>query len=133
MGQTRRTAKGDVSIENAEGKIRLRWRYQKERFSLNLPYHFTESNILLATVIATVIKLDMLTGNFDTTLKRYEQTQLSTLLTTLSSTADPEPSVPKLSLLKDLVTPFTEWVTNIKNVNPQCKRSYIPAPGGAAT
>ncbi len=46
--------KGTVSIENIGGRIRLRWRFQQKRFSLNL-FHFNRVNFLNAKVIAVNI------------------------------------------------------------------------------
>ena len=72
MGQKSKTPKGEISITDSEGRIRLRWRYAGERYSLNLPFAYKPENLHLATVKVTEIKLDMLRGCFDTSLKKYE-------------------------------------------------------------
>ena len=72
MGITKITkdAKGTVSIENYRGKLRLRWRYQRERYTLNL-FSATKENTLLAKQIAFTIERDLVTGTFDQSLDKY--------------------------------------------------------------
>ena len=57
MGYTLKTPKGEISITDCWGRIRLRWRYTGERYSLNLPFAFKPENLHLATVKITEIKL----------------------------------------------------------------------------
>src|ERR1700744_4840765 len=73
MGQRNKTSKGEVSITNADGQIRLRWRHNGDRYSLNLPSSFTDSKLPRATITAMQIKRDMLRGVFDTTLTKYRE------------------------------------------------------------
>lgn len=73
MGHTSKTPKGEISITNSRGRIRLRWRCEGERFSLNLPYAFQSSNFHHANIKVAEIKLDMMKGCFDTTLQKYNQ------------------------------------------------------------
>ncbi len=61
MGQ--KNAKGSVSIYNASGRIRLRWRCQKKRYSLNL-FLFNKANLLQAKKIALQIEHDLLADSF---------------------------------------------------------------------
>jgi integrase len=63
--------KGTVSVEQNAGRIRLRWRFQKKRFSLNL-FLFTKANHLLAKKIALQIEKDIIAEIFDSTLERYK-------------------------------------------------------------
>lgn len=72
MGQKSKTPKGEISISNFEGRLRLRWRYAGERYSLNLPYAYLPENLHHGTVKATEIKLDILKGCFDITLYKYK-------------------------------------------------------------
>lgn len=72
MGHNSKTPKGEISVTNCQGRIRLRWRYAGERYSLNLPFSYEPENLHFATVKVTEIKLDMLKGCFDTTLEIYE-------------------------------------------------------------
>jgi integrase len=69
MGQ--KNFKGTVSISKADGRIRLRWRYQGQRYSLNL-FHYNKANISPAKRIALQMEDDMLNGNFDSTLNKYK-------------------------------------------------------------
>jgi integrase len=69
MGQ-KKSAKGTVSISNADKRIRLRWRYQGERYSLNLT-HYTRANLLEAKKVALMIETDLLSGAFDISLSKY--------------------------------------------------------------
>ena len=68
MGQ--KNSKGAVTIINAEGRIRLRWRYQTNRHSISLGA-YTKSNLIQARIIALKIEQDMLLNNFDKTLINY--------------------------------------------------------------
>jgi integrase len=68
MGQ--KNPKGSVSIENAAGRLRLRWRYQSKRYSLNLFSH-SKANLLQAKKIACTIENDMVNDSFDCSLIKY--------------------------------------------------------------
>lgn len=67
-----RTAKGQVSIIDKDGWIQLRWRYEGKRryMSLGLPYDAV--NVQVAQQRANQIQLDIVSGNFDTTLAKYK-------------------------------------------------------------
>ena len=66
----RRNLKGSVSIDKDKNRIRLRWRYQDKRYSLNL-FHFTKTNLLQAKKIALNIESDLLADSFDVSLVKY--------------------------------------------------------------
>lgn len=68
----KKNAKGTVTISNADNRIRLRWRYQKERYSINL-LQYNRQNLLEAKRIALNIETDIASGNFDFTLNRYKK------------------------------------------------------------
>lgn len=53
MGQ--KNAKGCVSIVNADERIRLRWRYQKQRYSMNL-FSYSKENLVRAKKISIKIQ-----------------------------------------------------------------------------
>jgi integrase len=95
MGQ--KNVKGSVSIVNAEGRIRLRWRYQKKRYSLNL-FHYSRTSLIQAKKIAAAIENDMLTESFDFTLSRYKPSSHS------------ESKEPKL-----FVELFIDWVKQYRH------------------
>jgi hypothetical protein len=60
-----KTSKGEISISNFEERIRLKWRYAGERYSLNLPYAYLPENLHQGAIKDTEIKLDILKGCFD--------------------------------------------------------------------
>lgn len=68
MGQ--KNQKGTVTIENADQRIRLRWRHQGKRYSLSLgPYD--KINLKAARKVVLQIELDMANDQFDVTLIKY--------------------------------------------------------------
>src|SRR4030095_9377778 len=73
----RRKFKGEVSLHNDKGKIRLRWRLNNKRYSLNLSWIYTRSNIITAKKIVQCIEHDIDNNQFDTSLQRYKTLKLS--------------------------------------------------------
>jgi integrase len=65
-----KSPKGSVSITNYKGRIRLRWRYKGNRYSLSLAA-FNKVNLAQAKKIALQIELDMVSEAFDETLVKY--------------------------------------------------------------
>jgi integrase len=126
MGQKSKNSKGEISISNFQGRIRLRWRYAGERYSLNLPYAYLPENLHHGTVKVTEIKLDILKGCFDSTLEKYKpvaivkpetfkQVEVSA---TIKKTQSP-------ILLHDLVAQFNDWCINIRNVDVENSIDYL--------
>lgn len=72
MGHKLKTPKGEISITNSRDRIRLRWRFEGERYSLNLPFTYHDANYHHANIKVAEIKLDIMKGCFDTTLQKYE-------------------------------------------------------------
>jgi integrase len=60
----RKTKKGEVGIFNDDGRFRLRWSFEGERFSFNLPFPYKRSNFKAAKIRACQIELEMLSGKF---------------------------------------------------------------------
>ena len=77
MGQ--KNAKGTVSIENFRGRIRLRWRFQTKRYSVNLN-EYKKANLLAARKTTVQIEQDILNNAFDFTLRKYSGLKASPLL-----------------------------------------------------
>lgn len=69
MGQ--KNCKGTVSITEAGNRIRLRWRFQNERYSLNL-FQFSQINLVHARKIASQIETNIVFEQFDTSLLKYQ-------------------------------------------------------------
>ena len=84
MGQKK--SKGTVSIINAEGRIRLRWRYHTKRFSINLG-EYNRINIIEAKKVALLIESDIIYNVLDISLLKYKKKvkfeELSTSLMSL--------------------------------------------------
>lgn len=122
----KKTAKGEIGIENFRGRIRLRWRHHGERFTLSLPYSYLPENLHHGTVKATEIKLDILKGCFDATLEKYkpapvvkpEALKPVELPATIEKTQTP-------TLLHDLVSSFNDWCANIRNVDIENSIDYL--------
>ena len=102
----RKNLKGTVSILKDRNAIRLRWRYQKERYSINLSL-YNKHNLTLAKKTALLIEEDMVTGLFDLTLNKYVGTTLPQELTS-----------------KSLVLHFQEWTTDYKQMNCEKHTNY---------
>lgn len=66
-----RTQKGCVSVEDHEGRIRLRWRHQGKRYCLSLGFPYNQAALKAARQIASRIELDVLAGHFDESLQAY--------------------------------------------------------------
>jgi len=57
---TSQTPKGEISIANNRGRIKLRWRFEGERYSLSLPFAYHQDYFHQAKVKVAEIKLDMM-------------------------------------------------------------------------
>ncbi|MDB9390539.1 Arm DNA-binding domain-containing protein [Microcystis aeruginosa] len=70
---TRKKAfKGTVSVEECQGRLRLRWGFEGKRYALSIGLPDSKVNRKVAQQKATMIELDMASGNFDQTLKKYK-------------------------------------------------------------
>jgi integrase len=83
----RRKYKGEVSLHNDKGKIRLRWRLNNKRYSLNLSWTYTRTNIITAKKIVQCIEHDIESNKFDTSLQKYKILKSSLLTNTHTVTA----------------------------------------------
>jgi integrase len=68
----RRKCKGEVSIQDDKGHIRLRWRFNSERYSLNLGLPYKRSYLVDAKNIAECIENDINSKEFDSSLLKYK-------------------------------------------------------------
>jgi integrase len=71
MGQSK-ARRGTVAIEDFQGMLRLRWSYQGKRHCITLGMPNSIVNQTVAQSKAKVIEGDMVTGNFDSTLRKYK-------------------------------------------------------------
>ena len=104
MGQ--KNSKGTVSISNADNRIRLRWRYQSIRYSINL-HSYSKVNLLAARKVALQIEMDIANDIFDTSLKDYQN--------------DLE-IIPQVK--KTVVAYFEEWTSDIKQMDCELHTNY---------
>ena len=91
--------KGTVSIINAKGRIRLRWRYKMQRHTINLAA-FNKQNLIQAKIIALKIEQDILFDNFDATLVSYTGKERD-----------------KAKSSQNIVELFEEWVKDYKQMD----------------
>lgn len=68
----KRAQKGTISVESNNGWLRLRWSHGGKRHVLYLGLPDDEINRLVAEQRAGSIRLDILSGNFDPSLKKYK-------------------------------------------------------------
>lgn len=106
MGQ--KNSKGTVSISNADNRIRLRWRYQSIRYSINLNT-YSKVNLLAARKLALQIEMDIANDIFDTSLKEYHY----------QSETENFPQVKKT-----VVAYFEEWTSHIKQMDCELHTNY---------
>ena len=66
-----KNSKGNVSLTNYKGRIRLRWRYQSIRYSINL-LSYSKTNLLSAKKTALQIEQDIADEKFDYSLHSYK-------------------------------------------------------------
>lgn len=104
MGQ--KNTKGTVTIINANGRIRLRWRFKAIRHSISLG-EYTKSNLIQARIIALKIEQDILLNNFDKTLNSYSENKSN-----------------KSQVQKSIVELFEEWVKDYKQMDCEIHTNY---------
>ncbi len=104
MGQ--KNFKGTVSISDADDRIRLRWRYQSKRYSINLS-SYTKTNLLKAKKIALNIEHDIANEKFDYSLNKYKGKE--------EVVSD---------IKKSIVEYFEEWTTSYKQMDCELHTNY---------
>jgi|GEM_PF-2915716 len=112
---------------NFRGRIRLRWRYQRERYTLP-PYVYQPENLHPGAVKAAEIKLDILKSNFDPSLEKYKSdfTGKPVQVVAVQQALPQITEQPKsLIYLHDLAAKFSEWVVNIRNIGIENSIDYF--------
>jgi integrase len=125
MGHKSRTPKGEISLSNCNGRIRLRWRYAGERFSLNLPYAYNPENLHLGTIKAAEIKLDIIRGCFDSSLKKYEDLPTPKPIKAKTDLLEALEGNKRLLFLHELAAKFNDWGKHIRNVDVANSIDYL--------
>jgi integrase len=121
MGQPVRTPKGEISITNFEGRIRLRWRLNGKRYSLNLPYSYSSENMHYATVKVAEIKLDIIRDKFDESLETYKPDIIRPSIQPAKKNVESK----QIWYLNDLIEKFNEWAAHIKNIDINNSFDYL--------
>jgi integrase len=109
----RKNLKGTISILNDRGRIRLRWRYQGERYSLNLHHQYSRSNLTEARKTTLQIEQDILRKRFDITLCKYSGRPEE-------SSQQQKPQQEK----KTIVQYFEEWTCVYKQMDCEKDTNY---------
>lgn len=122
----KKAAKGEISIEDFRCRIRLRWRYQGVRYTLNLPYAYLPENLHHGAVKAAEIRLDIMKGSFDPSLEKYKPISngkpvAAKQIETSVTVEHPKPII----YLHDLVSKFNDWCKNIRNVEVDNSIDYL--------
>jgi integrase len=125
MGLKSKTRKGDISIGNNNGRIRLRWRYAGERYSLNLPYVYLPENMYHAAIKAAEIKLDIAKGCFDPSLEKYNPVLLMLSQPKAEMAPTHKRSDEDTVSIIDLVQYFNDWGTNVRNIDVDRTTYYL--------
>jgi integrase len=63
---------GFVSVEEYQGRLRIRFRHDGKRYALSVRLPDSKVNRVVARQKASQIELDIASGNFDPTLKKYK-------------------------------------------------------------
>ena len=69
---TKKAKKGTVSVIADRSRLRLGWRYKGKRYFLFIGLPDTVTNRKVAEAKASQIELDIVSGHFDPTLRRYK-------------------------------------------------------------
>ena len=83
-----RSKKGDVSVSARNGMLRLRWRHLGKQEQLSLGLSDTPLHRHLAAGRAAQIKADLVTGEYDPTLAKYQLTAQSDQTNAVPSTVE---------------------------------------------
>ena len=105
-----KSSKGSVSNSNYKGRIRLRWRFQGKRYSLNLS-EYTKGHLKAANKVVLQLELDMVNEQFDYTLVKYGGKTIK---------PDIEPVKPA-----SLVEYFEKWVKEYKQLDCEKNVDYF--------
>lgn len=118
-----KSRKGEISIEEYRGRIRLRWRHNGERYSLNLPHAYLPEYLPGATLKAAEIKLDIMKGCFDFTLEKYSAPRSGHK--PKEAVLPPAKEEKEFTTLGELVEPFNNWGKNYRNVDVDASIQYL--------
>ncbi|MDM9382583.1 tyrosine-type recombinase/integrase [Chlorogloeopsis sp. ULAP01] len=107
----KKASKGTVVVENFRNKLRLRWRFNRERYSLTLGLEDTAENRKLAEAKAKQIESDIAYERFDATLAKYKPQ----VTTKYASVYESRPTQPRMTV-NQLFAAFIEHKTKTVSV-----------------
>jgi integrase len=102
-----KAGKGSVQIKNSNGRLQLVFSHAGKRHYLSLGFMDSRSSRKMAEMRAREIELDLLSGNFDSTLVKYKP---ETALNVATSDLPIQPEVQQVSLM-NLWEKYTEFKT----------------------
>lgn len=95
------------------------------RYSMNLPYTFNHENLHQAALKVAEIKLDILKGVFDATLKKYKCEFDEPTLKPVKQALSLVQEIKSIVFLNQLIPKFNEWCKNIRNVDIDNSIDYL--------
>ncbi|NJK38614.1 MAG: DUF3596 domain-containing protein [Oscillatoriales cyanobacterium RM2_1_1] len=104
---SRKASKGSVQIKTSNGRLQLVFSYQGKRRYISLGFDDTVQNRKLAELKARQIELDILSGNFDSTLLKYR-------IQSADSAKPPTPVLTPTTAVHPSLAELWEKYTNFK-------------------
>lgn len=121
----RRAKKGEVSITNDDGRIRLRWRVNGRRCSINTPFPYSATNLSNAANLAARIQSDLVNNTYDPTMERYKRLVHSNITTPVQPSMGTQPASSTAGTIGEIQPHFKLWVTQIKNADFDRSSYYL--------
>lgn len=114
-----------VTVESLRGNLRLRWSYKGERYCLSLGLYDSPIARTVAEGKANIIEADLVTGNFDYTLKKYKQDEVTD--------RQPDNGVPVVTLFNQFFQQRAKKFTGTTHERYQALSRKLEAFFGEAT
>ncbi|MBW4466280.1 MAG: site-specific integrase [Pegethrix bostrychoides GSE-TBD4-15B] len=92
----RKASKGSVQIKSSNNRLQLVFNYAGKRQYLSTGFADTSANRKLAEMKARQIELDILSGNFDSTLTKYKPQSVLSTITPVTPIAAQKPTLAEL-------------------------------------
>jgi integrase len=114
-----KSSKGSVQIKISNGRLQLVFSYAGKRHYLSLGLSDSKTNRKLAEMKARTIELDIVSGNFDPTLQKYQSQSVK-------STVTPGPGIQSRLTLDEL------WEKYVEFKRPSISPNYLVTELGTA-
>jgi integrase len=92
----RKASKGSVQIKSSNDRLQLVFNFAGKRQYLSTGFANTPANRKLAEMKARQIELDILSGNFDSTLAKYKPQSVLSTVTPITPIATPKLTLAEL-------------------------------------